>query len=148
MFTRAGTGFFLSHINPGHTLQPDFPKIIFNIVLPSIPRSSYLFVSFSLSELSCAFYHHHACGLPAHFFPCSFDQLSNTHISSQRWQIIPLMSNLFVFYLTTLSRAQMFQHRMIWRLLNCWGFGRRWWRPNLRYYPAFACRDGEKPRNP
>jgi hypothetical protein len=61
---------------------------------------------------------------------------------------ITLVEYLFMVYLTMLSVTQTTQHRMAGWLVNneLEGCGRKRPWPDLRYHPAFACRDYENPR--
>jgi hypothetical protein len=43
---------------------------------------------------------------------------------------------LFIVYLTTMSTAKTIQCRMVGWLMNWKGYGTKWSRPNLRYYPS------------
>jgi hypothetical protein len=40
----------LSHMNPVHILSPYFPKIHYNIIFPSMPRSPERFIPFRFSD--------------------------------------------------------------------------------------------------
>jgi hypothetical protein len=59
-------GSLLSHTNPINIFEPYFPKILFNIILPSMPRSSEWSLPFRLSNQNFARISHL---LPARYMP-------------------------------------------------------------------------------
>jgi hypothetical protein len=70
----------LSHVKPLHTLPPYFLKIHFNIILPSMPRTSEWCVPFRLtirSEMRTQFSSSHACYIPGPSHSPSFDGRNN-----------------------------------------------------------------------
>jgi hypothetical protein len=58
----------LSQVNPDHTFLPYFPKICFDIIFPSMHRSSEWFLLFELSDRNFVRIYHltRACYIPTH----------------------------------------------------------------------------------